>query len=304
MILLWGLETDSPLAMVAQALQGRGAPVFFLDQMRLSDTWVALDPEDPRGGRLSDGESDLDLAAVTGVYLRPFDSRRLPALRDAPQKDPRLARAAAVDCALLGWCEVAAARVVNRPNAMASNNAKPYQCALIEAHGLATPPTLVTNDAEAARAFRALHGEVIYKSVSGTRSIVSRLAEGWEARIDRLAACPTQFQAYIPGVDVRAHVVGEAVFATEIVCDRDDYRYAGLSGGGAVMRAIDLEPDLDETLRRVTRGLGLAVSGIDLRRGPDGAWTCFEVNPSPGFTYFEQATGQPVAAAIADLLAG
>jgi hypothetical protein len=28
----------------------------------------------------------------------------------------------------------------------------------------------------------------------------------------------------------------------------------------------------------------------------------FEVNPSPGFTYFEDVTGQPIAAAVARLL--
>ena len=28
----------------------------------------------------------------------------------------------------------------------------------------------------------------------------------------------------------------------------------------------------------------------------------FEVNPSPGFTYYETNTGQPIAAAIASLL--
>jgi len=49
--------------------------------------------------------------------------------------------------------------------------------------------------------------------------------------------------------------------------------------------------------------MSLAVAGIDLRRTPDGQWFCFEVNPSPGFIYYEQATGQPMAEAIARLLA-
>jgi uncharacterized circularly permuted ATP-grasp superfamily protein len=40
----------------------------------------------------------------------------------------------------------------------------------------------------------------------------------------------------------------------------------------------------------------------DLARAPDGRWFCFEVNPSPGFTYYESHTGQPIAAAIADML--
>ncbi|MFC7543867.1 hypothetical protein ACFQU2_36610 [Siccirubricoccus deserti] len=45
------------------------------------------------------------------------------------------------------------------------------------------------------------------------------------------------------------------------------------------------------------------MAGIDLKRRRDGSWVCFEVNPSPGFSWFEAATGQPIAAAIAALLA-
>ena len=51
------------------------------------------------------------------------------------------------------------------------------------------------------------------------------------------------------------------------------------------------------------RTLGLHFAGIDLRRAPDGRWFCFEVNPSPGFTYYEAHTGQPIADAVASYLA-
>jgi uncharacterized protein (DUF2126 family) len=43
--------------------------------------------------------------------------------------------------------------------------------------------------------------------------------------------------------------------------------------------------------------------GLDLRHGTDGKWYCLEANPSAAFTYYEQATGQPIAAAVAGLLA-
>ena len=47
----------------------------------------------------------------------------------------------------------------------------------------------------------------------------------------------------------------------------------------------------------------LSVAGIDLRKTPEGEWVCFEVNTSPAFTYYEEATHQPIARAIARLLA-
>lgn len=46
----------------------------------------------------------------------------------------------------------------------------------------------------------------------------------------------------------------------------------------------------------------LPLAGIDLRRTADNEWYCFEINPSPGFSYYENATGQPIADAIAGLL--
>jgi D-alanine-D-alanine ligase-like ATP-grasp enzyme len=50
--------------------------------------------------------------------------------------------------------------------------------------------------------------------------------------------------------------------------------------------------------------LRLPFAGIDLRFAPDGRIFCFEVNPSPGFSYYESNTGQPIAMAVAKHLAG
>jgi hypothetical protein len=48
--------------------------------------------------------------------------------------------------------------------------------------------------------------------------------------------------------------------------------------------------------------MNLSIAGIDLRRTPAGEWFCFEVNPSPAFSYYEQVTGQPIGQALALLL--
>ena len=49
---------------------------------------------------------------------------------------------------------------------------------------------------------------------------------------------------------------------------------------------------------------GLALAGIDLRRGRDGETYCFEVNPLPGFHFYERHSGQPISEAVAALLCG
>jgi glutathione synthase/RimK-type ligase-like ATP-grasp enzyme len=186
---------------------------------------------------------------------------------------------------------------------MAANNSKPYQAQQIRSFGFAIPDTLITTDPEEARAFWERHGGVIYKSLSGVRSVVSRLTLAHERRLEDVRWCPTQFQQYIPGIDYRVHVVGDEVFACEISSDADDYRYPSGLRAGVVTRACDLPVEIAEKCRTLSAGLNLAVAGVDLRLTPDGDWYCFEVNPSPGFTCYQEITRQPIAESIARLLA-
>jgi len=207
-----------------------------------------------------------------------------------------------IDDALLSWSELTSALVVNRPSAMASNNSKPYQGAIIQAMGFAIPDTLITTDPKAAREFWMRHGMVIYKSISGIRSIVSRLSTEQAERLEHVRWCPTQFQQYIPGNDYRVHVVGEEIFACEILSTADDYRYATKQGSSVEIRSYTLPKDVADRCVALALALGMSVVGVDLRCTPDGRWYCFEVNPSPAFTYYQDATDLPIDEAIARLL--
>ncbi len=200
------------------------------------------------------------------------------------------------------WLDVAPQLVVNRPRAMQANASKPLQIQLIAAAGFLVPETLVTSNKDEAQAFWRRHGRVVYKSVSGVRSIVQELDESAAARFDRLAALPSQFQEFVPGIDVRVHVVGDRYFAAEILSSGSDYRYAARSGGETKLRATDLPRDVAARCVGLSRQMELPLSGIDLRRRPDGAYVCFEVNPMPAYTYFEAHTGLPISRALAELL--
>jgi hypothetical protein len=242
-----------------------------------------------------------------GVYARTVEPDSL--LRYGRQRtiapDPHeVGRLRCLHEGFQDWLDVADARVANRPAAMYSNNSKPYQLQLIQAQGWSVPPTLVTNDPAALAEFRARHGRIIYKSISGIRSIVSEWTAGDAAQLSRLDRLPTQFQALISGTNVRVHVVAERVFATEICSDALDYRYASREGRDICMRPLDLPPEIEERCIRLTRSLGLVFSGIDLKRDLDGCWYCFEVNPSPGYSYFQDQAGQPIADALVSCLAG
>ena len=62
--------------------------------------------------------------------------------------------------------------------------------------------------------------------------------------------------------DIRVHVVGEDLHATEIVSDTLDYHYARRAGGTAELRAVELLSDTQEKCVALTRGLGLAFAGM------------------------------------------
>jgi len=298
-ILLWGLPSDPPLRAVRNALQGTQRRTILLNQQSIVDTTVELVVGSSIGGRLCFGNEAIDLASVRAAYLRPCDPWNLPGLARAGGNAEMRQFAVDQHDALFLWADLTPSLVLNRPKSTASNDSKPYQALLIERHGFFIPETLLTTDPEAALEFWKLHGEVIYKPICATRSIVSRFTAGHIPRLKDIASCPTQFQQYIHGTDYRVHVVGKKIFACRIIAQEVDYRFPR---NGVEIQSCDIPGDVADRCRRLSHSLELPLSGIDLRCTPDRDWYCFEVNPSPLFTFFEEATGQPIGEAIAALL--
>lgn len=307
MIVFAGIPSESPLSLAIAAAERANLPYVIFNQRHAAhyDLQLACG-RDGVDGSLWLGSTLQPLAAVTGIYSRMMEVTAVPEHRPhgraAPEAEP-LEKARAV-CALFDEVlDVLPARVVNRPAAMGSNLSKPAQAQAIVRARLLTPPTLVTNVPEAARAFHAEHGRIIYKSISAVRSIVCEWLPDCGRDLAAVTALPTQFQAFVPGVNIRVHVVGEQVFATEIESSAIDYRYVADSDVAVGMHPVELAADTAEACVALTRTLGLEMSGIDLKRTPDGEWYCFEVNPSPAYSFFEELGGQPIAAALVALLA-
>ncbi len=305
MILLCGIPSETSLASVVEALEQRDVPHLVVSQRHVRDLALELRVDDVElVGRLTGPGYAVDLEDVTGVYLRFMDDRLLPELDGEPSESPARATSRAFHELFGQWAEVAPARVVNRYAAMGSNFSKPYQSQLIRAHGFDVPETLVTNDPELVWAFHAMHGRLIYKSISGERSIVGLFDETDRERLERIRWCPVQFQAFVGGPNVRVHTVGQEVFATIIETDAIDYRYAvRQTSSRASFAPYELGDDLAGRCVGLAAELGLELAGLDLKLPPDGRVVCLEVNPSPVFSYFELNTGQPIADAVARLLA-
>jgi RimK-like ATP-grasp domain len=301
LVLLWGLTSDPPLAAVLKALSDLRIPVELVDQRQVLQTEVSLEVGASIDGSLRTLDHEIDLNAICSAYVRPYDTRELPHIASAGAESPAWRHALQVNDILACWSEITPALVINRLGATAANGSKPYQSTDIRRSGFKVPETLVTTDPDAALEFWQQHGTVIYKSISAVRSRVARLRPEHTHRLKDISCCPTQFQEFVLGTEHRVHVVGEEVFACEVICEADDYRYP--DEHPVEVRPCQLPEAVEDLSRRMAAAMNLGLAGIDLRRTPDGEWYCFEVNPSPGFTYYEGATGQPIAQAVARLLA-
>ncbi|WP_269632702.1 ATP-grasp domain-containing protein [Pelomonas sp. BJYL3] len=292
------IGSDSPCELLVQSLRHQGVQPLWL---RPETEAQQLPRHALAGGRLTGsfahGGRSQALEAVQGIYLRPFGRPGSGSQASALQQQL--------------WCQAWAelgelfpGTVVNRVSAMGSNASKPYQLRLLAGLGFAVPPSLVSNDPAEVLAFEAEQGPLIYKSASGVRSIVRELDDEARSRLDRLRHCPTLFQKRLRGSNVRVHVVGQEVHATEIDADVVDYRYASRQGGDAHLRPTTLEPRTRERCLRASQVLGLPFVGLDLMLADDGLTYCFEANPSPGYSFFEDATGQDISGSLARLLRG
>jgi glutathione synthase/RimK-type ligase-like ATP-grasp enzyme len=306
MILVHGILADTMIELMCARLNDLGYEYLFLDEAQLPErfqlTWTAS--AGGIAGHISAGPRRVNLNDITGIYAR-YVSRRDGKRRDGlNEREEELVRAE-YQAAMMHLIDSMPCVVVNRVRACTSNDSKLYQQFLIREFGLLTPRTLVTTVPEEAVSFyEACNKKVVFKSLSSVRSIVRLLQDDDLPRLALVKNCPTQFQEVVEGPDIRVHTVGSEVFATELVSDADDYRYAARDGHSLDAQPIELPSEVTSACLGLTTACGLTIAGIDLRRTPEGQYYCFEINPSPGFIFYERIARQPISEAVARLLRG
>lgn len=302
MILLLGIPSEPPLQLTIDAAESLDVSHVVFNQRESAHSDFYLDIRDGRAeGAIRIRERDYPLTGFSGVYVRLMDPRELPEerLRARGSGNPgNGSKAARLNEAIADWLEIASCKVMNRCSAMASNLSKPFQAQFIVRAGFLTPETLVTNDPETVRAFHRRHKRVIFKSVSSERSIVRLLGDVKMNDLEKVRNLPTQFQAFVPGTNIRVHVAGTELFATEIRSEAVDYRYPRQDDLDVEMVPVTLPGEIEERCLALSRLLDLPLCGIDLKRTADGRYYCFEVNPSPGYSYYQERSGQDIAKAI------
>jgi glutathione synthase/RimK-type ligase-like ATP-grasp enzyme len=250
------------------------------------------------------GGGMLDLDSINAVWWRRPQPFRLSADVDRAHQRFALSEAAT---AFQGLYQSLDAYWVNEPARDAVASHKPYQLALAQKIGLEIPPTLMTNDVEEARAFWRRHeGEVIYKQFIALRESwreTRRLKPEDETQADSIGHAPVIFQKHVPAVaDLRVTAVGGVFYAAATDVREADYPQDVRLNLDAKYREHELPPEMITKLCELMNRLGLTYGALDLRLTPEGRYVFLEVNPAGQFLYIEQATGQPIAAALAQSL--
>jgi hypothetical protein len=304
MILICGGLADIMTELVCSRIEHLGYEYRLLDLGHYpggySVNWI-WDADGP-SGTIRGPDWILDLSEIRGVYVRYLGAEGHVPLDSVPEHLTQ-AMMAETQAGVAAVVENLPCLVVNRAAPSMSNHSTPYQALAIRRSGLRTPRTLITGDPAAAHAFYdECGGEVIFKSLSGARSVVRRMEPRDLERLPHLRHGPAQFQAYVPGDNIRVHAVGDTLFATRVRTAAVDYRYAGQQGASVDMEPATLPPAIAAACREIGPGSGLLLAGIDLKETPAGEYYCFEINPCPAFAWYERQTGQPISAALVDLL--
>jgi glutathione synthase/RimK-type ligase-like ATP-grasp enzyme len=188
---------------------------------------------------------------------------------------------------------------------------KPHQLEVAAKIGFTIPSTLITGDAIQARAFVEKHGTCVAKSQAvefprGKTLMTTVVTSESNLSYDGLSIDPMIFQQFIePAYELRITVVGRAVFAAKIKsADQGpfrDWRYGHIDNSFAA-EATTIDADLQEKCVQLTQQLGLRYGAIDLIVDKDGVVWFLEINPNGQWAFIEEATGQPIGKAMAELL--
>jgi len=299
-----GDEHSMAVALHVADLGLRPVPLFL---SRLPETGLSAGLGGGETGRclLGTDQGHFDPSVVRAIWWRrPEPVEKWP--HRPTGRDLGLAEWSA---ALAGVVRVAGGFWVNDPGSEEIARRKLVQLELARRVGLPVPRTLVTSDPARARDFvRACRTGAIVKSLASTleggytRGVSPRTR--WLSA--RLRAGPAILQERVRGIDLRVTIVGREVFAMSMDAraggDPDDVR-VDWEKVSATARPVELPGDLRRRLVALLRALGLRYGAVDLRRRRGGGYAFLEVNPGGQWMHAEAATGHPIGATLARLLA-
>jgi ribosomal protein S6--L-glutamate ligase len=176
---------------------------------------------------------------------------------------------------------------------------------LLAKAGLPVPPTVVTEDLYQGYTATKEMGKVVLKPIQGSRGFGAMMFEDPEQAFQVMRTLlitrnPLYIQKYIekPNRDIRIIVVDRRPIGCMY---RVSTSWKTNIAQGATGVPCKITPELEEIAVKATETLDLVYSGVDIGEGREG-YVVFEVNASPDWRGFKQATGINPATHLADYI--
>ncbi len=287
-------------------------PAALLNGKPLSFTFAGL------SGATKVSYGDVRLDGVSGIWYRkpqPIADELLPVENELKP----YCRAALEKQFMLLMTAFSHAVWVSPYYAALNASSKLLQLQAARRLGFAVPDTVFTGSTEVARAFLAKHPRSITKSIGnnsptiqGERKVflTTAVTPGTTPDLTNLHLAPAIFQEAIEAArDVRVTIVGNQVFPAYIESEHSkenahvrDSRLGYYHGDVHLEAVTDFPKEVRDKCLAHTKAMGLTFSAIDLIQDQQGTFWFLENNANGQWAFVEEATGQPIGRAIADLL--
>jgi glutathione synthase/RimK-type ligase-like ATP-grasp enzyme len=314
-VLILTQDFDPTVDPVVHSLKELGAEVVRVDLSYFPQklTFTTSDFDGPRR-RLQHRGRDIDLDNLSGVwYRRPtafaFDS----AMSEAEQQ---FARNEAVH-AIGGIMRATDCLWVNRPDADAVAELKPYQLELAKRLGLRAPKTLITNNPdEVVRLVKSAREPIVYKAFSGgvihypgafpSGLLTTVIGDEILEHAERVRHTMCQFQEYIEkAYEIRLTVIGNTYFPVVISSQEMDTTAVDWRGENKLPYGAyrPLPDEIVERVQRMFAELNIVYGAVDFIVTPAGDYVFLEVNPGGQFMWMQHDLGLDLSGCVAALLA-
>jgi glutathione synthase/RimK-type ligase-like ATP-grasp enzyme len=214
------------------------------------------------------------------------------------------------------WDSLRSARWLDNLAKIERAKNKLLQLRLASEVGLIIPPTLVTNNPDAAREFFSqVQGRMVSKLLTAIAHSMespefflytSRVKAEDLEEAESLRYCPMVFQAEIPKqLELRVVVVNGQTFVGALESSQYnhstvDWRRPGIDPGA--WQHHTLPDSLLQQLQIFMANLGLNFGAFDFILTPGGEYVFLEVNPGGEWGMLERDLDLPISQAIADFL--
>jgi MvdD family ATP-grasp ribosomal peptide maturase len=312
-------DDNESIEFVTDAIKRKGGTSFRFDTDRFP-TDLRLIMEHGPGAeklRLISEAGELDLRDLIAIWHRRLRiGAGIPSSLDAQLRSASIGEAVATVKGMLA--SLKGFRMDPEPAIRRADN-KQLQLQVASELGLETPRTIITNDADAVRAFAlSCEGGIVTKMLSSFA-----VYEGGQERVvftnpvksedlddlSGLKLCPMTFQERIPkALELRVTVVGNRVFTAAIDSQASQAAQHDWRKDGVALlkewRQYDLPSEVEARLLRLMDYFRLNYGAVDFILTPDGRYVFLEINPVGEFFWLENCPGLPISEAIADVLLG